>query len=307
MKPFLKWAGNKFAIIERIQKLLPPVSTSSKKQRLIEPFVGSAAVFLNTQYPKALLCDDNADLISLYQYLQKDGVSFIRFAKRFFTAQNNTPNAYYDFREAFNNNPEPLKKAALFLYFNRHGYNGLCRYNSKGGFNVPFGRYAKPYFPEAEMMGFIDALKDRHVDFKHQDFQSTMLEASHGDVVYCDPPYVPLSDTANFTSYSGNGFGDSQQQALASLAQKLSSLGIPVIISNHDTPYTQKAYEGAKIYPFQVQRFISCQGEKRNKAAEMLAYFGGERTPLVSQSTHAPRARANSGKARAGLRVIRPS
>lgn len=295
MKPFLKWAGNKFAIMERIQPLLPASS-----QRLIEPFVGSAAVFLNTSYPKALLCDFNADLIELYRYLQKDGPVFINYAKTFFKNKYNNPEAYYDFREAFNAKPDPLKKAALFLYFNRHGYNGLCRYNAKGGFNVPFGRYTKPYFPETEMHSFYQATQARDVEFRQQDFQTTLLEARSGDVVYCDPPYVPLSDTANFTSYSSSAFGSIQQEALASLAQKLSGKGIPVIISNHDTPFTQEAYKGAKIYPFQVQRFISCQGEKRNKAAEMLAYFGGHRVPIVKP------ARASSGKA-PGRAVSRPS
>jgi len=295
MKPFLKWAGNKFAIIERIQQLLPTTGN-----RLIEPFTGSAAVFLNTNYPKALLCDFNADLIELYRYLQKDGPVFIKYAKRFFTDANNTPEAYYDFREEFNAKPDPLKKAALFLYFNRHGYNGLCRYNAKGGFNVPFGRYNKPYFPQVEMQAFYQATQERNVEFRQQDFQTTLLEARTGDVVYCDPPYVPLSETANFTSYSSSAFGPVQQEALASLAQKLSGKGIPVIISNHDTPFTQEAYKGAKIYPFQVQRFISCQGEKRNKADEMLAYFGGHRVPIIKP------ARVGSGKAR-GRVASRPS
>ncbi|MGE0200507.1 MAG: Dam family site-specific DNA-(adenine-N6)-methyltransferase [Candidatus Melainabacteria bacterium] len=265
MKPFLKWAGNKYPLLERIRPLLP------EGRRLIEPFVGAGAVFLNTAYSRNLLADANADLIHLYQTLQREGAAFIGYCEQFFTPAFNTPEAFYRLREEFNASDDPRHRAALFLYFNRHGYNGLCRYNSKGGFNVPFGKYRQPYFPEAELKAFAE--QTRRAVFRHQGFEETMLQARPGDVVYCDPPYVPASETANFTSYSPLSFGHTQQQRLAALADELAANGIPVIISNHDTPFTQQAYQSAKIYPFQVQRFISCQGENRAKANEMLALF----------------------------------
>lgn len=271
MKPFLKWAGNKYPIMDRILDVLPP------GRRLIEPFLGSGAVFLNTGYRECFLSDFNADLITLYQYVQNEGESFIQYARSFFVPENNNPLSYYAFRETFNTTSDLRLKAALFLYFNRHGYNGLCRYNNKGKFNVPFGRYRQPYFPEAEMRNFHKKthLSQGRVMIQAMDFAEAMAEARPGDVVYCDPPYVPLSQTANFTGYSQGSFGLSQQQQLADLANQLSAEGVHVIISNHDTPFTQEAYQSAKIFPFQVQRYISCQGANRTKANEVLALFSG--------------------------------
>ncbi|MCW8900215.1 MAG: Dam family site-specific DNA-(adenine-N6)-methyltransferase [Gammaproteobacteria bacterium] len=155
---------------------------------------------------------------------------------------------------------------------NKHGYNGLCRYNSKGGYNVPFGRYKSPYFPEKEMLVFHK--KSRNADFVLSGFEQVIQSAKKGDVIYCDPPYVPLSISANFTSYSSGGFNLEEQQQLADLANKTSAKGIPILISNHNTPFTRKAYDNAKkITKFHVQRFISCNGEKRGTAGELLALF----------------------------------
>lgn len=269
MRPFLKWAGNKYSILDRILPVLPPASPRTK--RLIEPFAGSAAVFLNTDYPVYAISDANADLINLYRYLQKDGESFIEFCRGFFRECTNTPDVYYDYRSEFNHTTDTRLKSALFLYFNRHGYNGLCRYNSKGQFNVPFGKYKKPYFPEKEMRYF--HFKSQKASINTMDFEAAMAQAKPGDVVYCDPPYVPLSQTANFTSYSGGGFGLEEQNRLAELALELVKKDVVVVISNHDTPFTQEVYRSAKIIPFEVQRFISCVGDNRAKAGEVLAVF----------------------------------
>jgi DNA adenine methylase len=266
MKPFLKWAGNKYAIISRIQSVLPPDG------RLIEPFAGSAAVFLNTEYQSAILSDINPHLIELYRYLQKDGEKFIGYCSTFFVPETNNPETYYQFREIFNSTGDARLKSALFLYFNRHGYNGLCRYNAKGEFNVPFGRYAKPYFPREEMTGF--HLKIQSAELACQDFTASMKTARPGDVIYCDPPYVPLTATANFTGYSSGGFGPEEQQQLADLAASLARKGVTVVISNHDTIFTQNAYSSARIISFQVRRYISCKGDARGQANEMLALFG---------------------------------
>ena len=154
---------------------------------------------------------------------------------------------------------------------NKHGYNGLCRYNAKGGFNVPFGRYKRPYFPAAEMCYFHQ--KAQQATFQQANFANVMANCQPGDVVYCDPPYVPLSDTANFTSYSANGFGWAEQTELVQQAENLARRGISVIISNHDTAAVRQAYNEAEIESFEVRRFISCNGNKRDKAAEILALF----------------------------------
>lgn len=188
--------------------------------------------------------------------------------------ENNTPERYYELRQEFNMTGNRRKKAALFVYLNKHCYNGLCRYNSAGQFNTPFGRYRKPYFPEKEMLYFWQ--KAQNAVFLCCDFRESMAMAEPGDVVYCDPPYVPLSDTANFTSYSSEGFGPEEQRALAREAERLAGLGIPVLLSNHDTEFTRAIYASARIISFGVQRYISCDGQNRGKAAEVLALFGAD-------------------------------
>ncbi|RIK38186.1 MAG: DNA adenine methylase [Chloroflexi bacterium] len=274
MKPFLKWAGNKFQIVERIKAVLPP------GKRLIEPFVGSGAVFLNTDYPLYLLADANADLINLYQQLQAGGQEFIDYCRTFFVADNNQAERYYELRHQFNGTRDPVEKAALFVYLNKHCYNGLCRYNAKGGFNVPFGRYMKPYFPEKEMYNFY--VKSAQATFVSADFASMMRSATSGDIIYCDPPYVPLSQTAKFTSYSPQKFAIEEQKQLARLAAELANRGVPVVISNHYTDSTSQWYRDAAVVTLEVQRYISRNGSNRVKVAEILAKFEfGEPAPEI--------------------------
>jgi DNA adenine methylase len=267
VKPFLKWAGNKFQILQRILEVLPSGG------RLIEPFVGSGAVFLNTDYPSYLLTDTNRDLITLYGCLQEDGESFIEYCRSFFTPKNNAEEVFYTLRAEFNTTEDRHLKAALFLFLNRHCYNGLCRYNAKGEFNAPFGRYKKPYFPAQEMRFFSDKANRQKAIFQVWDFEKAMRSAKPGDVVYCDPPYVPLSRTANFTNYSTGGFDLESQQRLADVAKEVAGRGLTVVISNHDTDFTRRAYANADLISFQVQRYISCNGANRGKAAELLAVY----------------------------------
>ncbi|MFA5627065.1 MAG: Dam family site-specific DNA-(adenine-N6)-methyltransferase [Thiohalomonadaceae bacterium] len=264
-RPPLKWAGNKYQILDQIKARLPQAS------RLIEPFAGSGALFLNTDFNHYLLNDINSDLIDFYLMLQKDGQSFIAYAQKFFTDKYNDKTAYYDLREKFNATKSKRLKAALFLYLNRHGYNGLCRYNSSGQYNVPFGSYKRPYFPTRELSLF--AAKSQGIKFTNKNFFIVMQEARHGDIVYCDPPYTPLSTTANFTTYSAGGFNMEQHVALATMAEDLAEQGIPVLISNHNTISTRKLYASANVHKFQVRRMISRDGGKRNMANELLAVF----------------------------------
>ncbi|MDQ8040055.1 MAG: Dam family site-specific DNA-(adenine-N6)-methyltransferase [Rickettsiella sp.] len=265
MKSFLKWAGNKYRIIEQIKFCLP------KGKRLIEPFIGSATVFLNTLYPSYLLADSNRDLIHLYQKLQEEGQSFINYCRIFFDSNFNNAEEFYRLRRLFNDSKENRIRAALLLYLNKHCFNGLARFNKKGQFNTPFSCYKSPYFPEKEMQFFYKQSKLAQII--HADFSSTLTLAKRGDVVYCDPPYVGLSKTANFTHYTADGFNKDQQIKLANTAKALASRGITVIISNHDTEFTRNIYQGAILFPFSVQRNISSKGSQREKAAELLAIF----------------------------------
>ncbi|GHF87405.1 Dam family site-specific DNA-(adenine-N6)-methyltransferase [Thalassotalea marina] len=266
-RAFLKWAGGKYSLIEEINKLLPD------GDRLIEPFVGAGSVFLNTDYDEYLLNDINKDLINLYQAIQKKPQSFIEDAKAFFTEQCNQAEAYYHLRSEFNASVDSYYRSLLFLYMNRHGYNGLCRYNKSGGYNVPFGKYKKPYFPEAEIEFFAE--KAQKAIFICEGYRQTFARVQNNDVIYCDPPYVPLSKTASFTSYAGNGFGLDEQADLANAAEEtVADKKATVLISNHNTIWTRKIYQGAnKRKAIQVARTISQKGSNRKKVGELLALY----------------------------------
>lgn len=265
IRPFLKWAGSKFCIIETI---LPTFPSSN---RLIEPFTGSGAIFVNANYPAYVLAEENTDLINLYQYLQQDGETFIDYCEEFFVQKNNCANQYYQFRELFNNSTDTKLRSALFLYLNKHGYNGLCRYNQKGIFNVPFGRYIKPYFPRLEMLHFYQ--KSKLAKFIQADFRQTFSLTQPGDLIYCDPPYVPLSASANFSTYTNKKFTENDQIDLANLAIMSANKGATVIISNHDTAFTRHHYRHSKIVSFPVKRTISCNALKRTPVQELVAIF----------------------------------
>lgn len=264
-RAFLKWAGGKYGLVEEINKALP------SNGRLIEPFVGAGSVFLNSDFDDYVLNDVNSDLINLYRLLKDNPDDYIQQSRKLFSPEYNDKERYYDIRAQFNKTNDPFVRSVMFLYMNRHGYNGLCRYNLKGGYNVPFGRYKKPYFPEKELWNFAE--QSQKATFTNHCFRKSFDEAKPGDVIYCDPPYAPLSPTASFTSYSGQGFKLKDQEDLATLAQAASEKGIPVLISNHDLPLTRELYKSASLTEIQVKRTISQKAGKRTKVSELLALY----------------------------------
>jgi DNA adenine methylase len=270
-KTFLKWCGNKSRVLPH---LTPHIGYP---KRYCEPFGGSLAVALNTPAEQYILNDVNKDLVAIYQNLMNpNDDSFIQYCEELFTPENNTKEAYLELRKHFNDATNSTERARLFIYLNRHCFNGLSRYNSKGGFNVPFGKYDKPSCPSTEMMNFrMYFLSKQLVRFTSLSFEDSSLyeDLDVGDVVYFDPPYVPASDTANFTSYATDGFTHNQQIQLAQLAESLAAKGVRVIVSNHDTAITQELYKNATIYHIQVTRTISAKGSSRKKASELIAVY----------------------------------
>ncbi|AUG98445.1 adenine-specific DNA-methyltransferase [Pectobacteriaceae bacterium CE70] len=266
-RAFLKWAGGKYPLVEEIRRYLPA------GDRLIEPFVGAGSVFLNTEYDNYILADINSDLINLYNIVKTNTDDFIRDSRKLFTDEMNTSEVFYVLRSEFNLCTDAYRRALLFLYLNRHCYNGLCRYNMRGEFNVPFGRYKKPYFPEEELHWF--AQKAKNAIFVCEHYHQTLTQAERGSVVYCDPPYAPLSATANFTAYHTSNFNNNDQQNLAQLAYQLSvENNIPVLISNHDTLLTREWYQGASsLYVVMARRTISRNISGRSKVNELLALY----------------------------------
>ncbi|WP_110459008.1 Dam family site-specific DNA-(adenine-N6)-methyltransferase [Shewanella algidipiscicola] len=265
-RAFLKWAGGKFKLVDALTQHLP------QGDRLVEPFVGAGSVFLNTDYQQYLLCDINHDLINLYKIVQATPEKYIRAAKAMFSDTKNDKQVYYQVRSEFNQVSDPFLRSVYFLYMNRHGFNGLCRYNKKGGFNVPFGSYKRPYFPHDEIMAFAD--KAQKAEFRCIGYEEAFGFTQSGDVVYCDPPYAPLSTTASFTTYVGSGFSLDDQALLARKARHTAiDRGIPVLISNHDIPLTRELYHGARFDTIQVQRNISQNGSGRKKVDELMALY----------------------------------
>lgn len=267
VKPFLKWAGGKSRLVPLIDGRLP-----KKRKRLIEPFAGSSALSLALDFEEYYLNDINSDLINTYQIIKEHGHEFIDYAKSFFSDKNNQESQFYQLREKFNHTDNNAEKSALFIYLNRHAFNGLCRYNSKGFFNVPFGRYKKPYFPENEMLGFLS--KSSRIWLFNQDYKLMFDDLTNDDIVYCDPPYVPLSQTSSFVAYAQNGFDYQEQINLANLAKNNCHRVQMIVISNHDTKETREFYKNADIQSVLVQRSISAKGSSRQKIAELLVIYG---------------------------------
>jgi DNA adenine methylase len=273
----LKWAGNKYRVLPH---LLPLIGTPV---RYCEPFGGSLSVALNVNVDEYILNDINQDLYSLYTNIDID---FISECAKIFVNENNTRERYLELRNTFNFETNNRERAKLFLYLNKHAFNGLCRYNSKGGFNVPYGKEnnnsktgrvekTKAHFPQKEMLDFIVAFNNKTVEFSSTTFSNQLLYSSleSGDVVYFDPPYISISDTASFTNYTTEGFTHDQQIELVQLAESLANRGIKVIISNHDVPIARELYKNAQIYPIQVTRTVSAKSSSRKKANELIAVY----------------------------------
>lgn len=258
MSTILKWAGNKTSIMSELKKHLPD------GPRLVEPFAGSCAVMMATDYPHYLVADINPDLINLYQVIKEDVNSFIHLVERIFS-KFTTEEDYYKCRQFFNTvSLEPIEKAAYFLFLNRHCYRGLCRYNQRGLFNVPYGNYKKPYLPVDEIRAFAE--KAVRATFICASYDETLAMLQAGDVVYCDPPY-----DGTFSGYHTAGFSDDDQYDLASILVRRSSEGHPIIVSNSDTRLIRSFYRKFTLHRISTKRSIGVAAGEGKKADELIA------------------------------------
>lgn len=268
-RPFLKWAGGKYSLLPDLDRLIPA------GKRLVEPFVGGGSVFLNSEkHEYFLLADVNADLINLYQMLEVDHIRVCSLARMLFERANSEV-AYKELRDEFNNQrmgaPE---RAAAFLFLNRHCFNGLIRYNREGFFNVGWGKYEAPYFPEIEIKAFKQ--KSHKCVFLNAGYRRTLALAGEGDVVYCDPPYEPLPGTAGFTNYAAGGFSWADQISLAESCVAAHQRGAKVLISNSTAPRVLELYEqhGFTLHHVDARRAISSKGSTRETAKDIVATLG---------------------------------
>jgi DNA adenine methylase len=278
-RPVLKWVGGKGQLLDRLQPLFPP-----KFNRYIEPFAGAGAVFFRLSNlglighnPRlrvipAILNDFNAELIVVYQMVRDHAEELIEELARH-QAHVNDPDYYYYIRNLdretdFGQWPAPVR-AARTIFLNKTGYNGLYRVNRSGYFNVPFGRYERPTVLDR------DGLKAAHqalqrVDLMCSDFAQPLRLARKGDFIYVDPPYQPLTRTANFTAYTSRGFGWCEQERLAKWLARVAKRGCYVLINNADTPEVRALYEaafGQCGIPIKMQSFETARSVNRDPGA----------------------------------------
>lgn len=269
-RPILKWAGGKTRLVARILPRLP-----EQIQTYYEPFVGGGAVFFalasRGRFKRAVLADLNQDLIDVYRGVQADVDAVIQLLEEY--RQRHDRETYYKTRVLDPKTLELSERAARLIYLNKTGYNGLYRVNRSGQFNVPFGRYENPNIcDEARLRAAAEALRRRGVSIKVADFESITRKAKPGDAVYFDPPYVPLSKTANFTGYHSVTFGLAEHQRLADAFQDLTLRQVAAVLSNSDGKATRALYKnsGVQIERVLVTRPINSKASARGDVAELI-------------------------------------
>lgn len=271
VKPPLKWAGSKARVMPELLKHLPA------GKRLVEPFAGSCAVMMNTDYDAYLIADANHHLVNAYIMMTHHTDALLIELEALFAAgsvgsESQRGEFYYCVRNRLNHGvASSVELAASFLYLNRHGYNGMCRYNLRGEFNVPYGKYKSPYFPDAEVRAFAE--KGKRSSFVCADFTETLELVMPGDVIYCDPPYNPVTGKSSFTKYHAADFDAACQLRLAAMLENLADKGHPVIASNSDSDMTHSQYGPRRfdLHKISVSRSVGAATGGSCTAAEIIA------------------------------------
>lgn len=260
VRPFLKWAGGKRQLLPVLRRFYP-----HHFNKYCEPFLGSGAVFFDLYNRglltgrKAILIDNNADLIGCYSAIRDDVEGVITELKRlarehrrggtefFYAVRDGEFNpARQQHLAAGRLTPYPAPLAAMLIYLNRTGFNGLYRLNASGEFNVPAGRYTNPQICDADNLRLVSCALSERVRLVHGTFEEVQSHAQRNDFLYFDPPYAPLSKTARFTSYTANQFDSEQQASLCSLVLRLAQQGCHVVVSNSTAPEIEAMYESAQ-------------------------------------------------------------
>jgi DNA adenine methylase len=270
--PFLKWAGGKSQLLKQYQDFFPHREQIS---RYFEPFIGSAAVYFHLQPPNAALCDINQKLIDVYRVVQQDVESLIEALK----VHKNKKEYYYRIRKQRPEKLSPVKQAARLIFLNKTCYNGLYRENSKGEFNVPFGRYKNPTICDEERLRTASCVL-QGVEFRAVDFEEAVEPAQAGDFIYFDPPYVPLNATSSFTNYNKYGFSHADQVRLAETFRRLDKRGCYVMLSNSSAPVVSDLYVGYQMTKIKARRSINSKADGRGPITELLITNGDWRDKL---------------------------
>nr|AIF09478.1 DNA adenine methylase (dam) [uncultured marine thaumarchaeote KM3_37_D10] len=270
-KPFVKWAGGKRQLLAELEKNFP-----KQFGTYFEPFLGGGAVLFDllAKKPniKCSVSDLNSDLVLAYVTIRdKLGRLIESLENHSKNYHKDSTNYYYEVRKQ-----EPksqIEKVSRLLFLNKTCFNGLYRVNSKGKFNVPLGRYTNPNIVNREnLITASKFLQSEKIKISCRDFESILKDAKKGDFVYFDPPYQPVSDTANFTSYTHRDFTEDDLQRLADLANQLNSKGAHVLLSNSNTKIVKKIFSSKKwkVKEIAVNRAINSNSQKRTGHKEIL-------------------------------------
>ncbi len=294
LRPFLKWVGGKRQLLPVLRRFYP-----DPMGRYFEPFVGSGAVFFDLvsnghlNGHGAVLSDDNADLIACYRRVRRslDEVAAalerlaVDHAVRGRACYMQVRNGQFNpLRAAWRErgaelDDYPAELAAMLIYLNRTGYNGLFRLNASGEFNVPPGRYDSPTVIDRPLLARVsEVLASPGIRIEHAAFDRVVQETKAGDFVYFDPPYAPLSRTANFRGYTGRGFSDADQERLQQSLITLAGRGVWVLLSNSVAPSTSRLYEdnkdvaaaGLHSWRFPARRAINSRPDRRGAVEELV-------------------------------------
>lgn len=291
-KPFLKWAGGKRQLLEQFKKYFPKeLSEQGKIKHFYEPFLGSGAVFFwvaqNYAIENAYLNELNPEIYLCYLSIKKNVEAVIKSLKAYETKYKSCDDKgkevfFYKIRKVYNLTRKDLtpktvseadhKRVAMTIFLNRTCFNGLYRVNSKGDFNVPFGRYRNPKICDAENLRNVAEILQK-VEITNADFSVIKDRIKSDSFVYFDPPYKPVSKTASFTAYSSNSFTDEDQKRLALLVRDIDSKTEAKIMLSNSAPksnFFKNLYAGFKIRKVSATRLINCVAEKRGKVNEIL-------------------------------------
>ncbi len=272
-RPFIKWAGGKGQLLKILQRRMP---IPKKYLNYNEIFRGGGALLFALETAKIRgqlrFSDSNEELINVYQVVRNDVENLIHHLKR----HHNTPE-YFEAVRSWDRSPgyrrrSNLTRASRFIYLNKTAYNGLYRVNSRGEFNVPYGKYKNPNWINAENLRTCSKFLQR-VDLQVAPFEDAMARLGRGDFVYLDPPYEPVSATANFTSYTDSGFTELEQVKLFLQCRKLHKRGTYFMLSNSAAPWIVELYRKEKAFRLErvrAKRLVNCKAEGRGAVKEII-------------------------------------
>ena len=260
--PFVKWAGGKRQLLDKISERLPQTYNN-----YFEPFIGGGAVLFELQSERAVINDINASLINAYRIIANNPNEFIdKIHELDLNIGDNGKEYYYSLREHYNDKlmkeEYDVELAALFVFLNKHCFNGLYRVNGKGLFNVPYNNSKKESIDDVSILNVSEYLKK--VTILHGDFEAACREAQKGDFVFFDSPYAPLNPTS-FEAYTKEGFDVESHERLAKLFDTLTQKGCYCMLTNHNTEFINKLYsnKGYRMDVVSVKRMINSDASKR--------------------------------------------